>query len=73
MVDIRCKSCNRYLKINPVATTICTVTCEDRRCKAVNNIKVVFYDATPEQRSYTFPTTQEVEQIDTIKVEAEQL
>ncbi len=53
-LKLRCTSCDRYLKINPKSTTICVVTCSDRKCKKDNNIKVIFSDASEQQIKYKF-------------------
>lgn len=53
-LKLRCQHCDRFLKVEPKSTTICTVTCSDRKCKKENNIKVVFSDATDEQLRYKF-------------------
>lgn len=37
----RCTGCNRFLKVKAMASSEIVVTCEDRRCKKENTIKVV--------------------------------
>jgi len=37
----RCFNCKRFLKIKAVASSEIVVTCEDRKCKMDNKIKVV--------------------------------
>lgn len=56
-LDIRCQDCNRFLKVTIANTTICQITCPDRKCKKVNNIKVVFSNSTDEQIRYKFPVS----------------
>lgn len=58
-VKLRCTDCDRFLKIEPLNTTITKVTCTDRKCKKVNNIKVVYANATDEQIRYTFEVENE--------------
>lgn len=41
MIELHCKKCNRYLKVQPKSTFIAEVVCPDRLCKYVNTIKVV--------------------------------
>lgn len=40
-IKARCKFCDRYLKIKAVKSSHIVVTCQDRRCKKDNEIKVV--------------------------------
>lgn len=54
MIDIRCTHCDRFLKIEPVATMISKVVCPDRKCKQTNNIKIIFPDASEEQVRFKF-------------------
>lgn len=60
MIKLRCKGmidgklCDRFLKVEPKGTFIASVTCEDRKCKHVNNIKIVTNDSTNEELRYTF-------------------
>lgn len=35
------KPCNRFLKVKAVKSSEVVVTCEDRRCKSDNTIKIV--------------------------------
>ena len=46
-IQARCKGlvdgkvCNRYIKVKAKASSDIVAVCEDRKCKAENNIKVV--------------------------------
>jgi len=56
MIEIRCKGqdCDRFLKVEPVGTFIGKVTCPDRKCKHVNQIKIVTPDSSPQDLRYKF-------------------
>jgi hypothetical protein len=76
MIDLRCAYCDRYLKVSPKATTICTVICPDRKCKKENNVKIVFGDASDAQIKYKFTDNQNAkisDQLVSIKQEKEVL
>lgn len=59
-IKLRCKGivdskvCGRFLPLDIKGTTITRIRCSDRKCKAWNNIKVIFPDATDEQINYKF-------------------
>lgn len=54
MIDLRCKYCERFLKIEAEGTVIAKVTCPDRKCKKVNNIKIVNGKSSQEDIRYKF-------------------
>lgn len=72
-LNLRCGECDRFLKIEPVSTTITKVTCSDRKCKHSNNVKVVFDDASEAQMRYKFDnsgkTAKTVDETDVLKDE----
>ena len=37
----RCKHCSRFIKLKAISSSEVVVTCEDRKCKKENTIKVV--------------------------------
>lgn len=40
-LNVRCSKCTRFIKIKANASSDVVVTCEDRKCKADNTIKVI--------------------------------
>jgi len=60
MIKLRCKGmvedkiCDRFLKVEPTGTFIGKVTCGDRRCKHVNQIKIVTPDSSEKELRYKF-------------------
>lgn len=54
MIKLRCKHCDRFLKIEPKGTFIAEVTCPDRLCKKVNQIKIVTTQSSEEELRYKF-------------------
>lgn len=40
-LNIRCKSCTRFIKLKAKASSEVVVSCTDRKCKKENTIKVV--------------------------------
>ena len=40
-LNIRCKSCTRFIKLKAKASSEVVVTCTDRKCRQDNTIKVV--------------------------------
>lgn len=54
MIEIRCENCSRYLKIEPAGTIIAKVTCPDRKCKRVNNIKIVNAESSEQDIKFKF-------------------
>jgi hypothetical protein len=40
-IQARCNSCTRFLKVKAVKSSEIVITCEDRKCKKDNVIKVV--------------------------------
>jgi phage FluMu protein Com len=53
-IELRCKSCTRFLGIKGVETLIAQVRCPSSKCKELNNIKVVNSQSSPEQLRYKF-------------------
>jgi hypothetical protein len=60
MIDLRCKGkvdgklCDRFLKITPKGTFIAEVTCPDRLCKHINQIKIVTPESSDKELRYKF-------------------
>jgi hypothetical protein len=63
MIELRCKGiiegkkCDRFLKVTPKGTFIAEVTCADRKCKHVNQIKVVTSQSSKAELRYKFEET----------------
>lgn len=64
--SLRCRDCDRFLRIEPLDTTITKVTCNDRKCKQVNNVKVIFPGASEHQTKYKFPENESAKAVETI-------
>lgn len=60
MIELRCKgiiegkACDRFLKVTPKGTFIAEVTCNDRKCKHVNQIKIVTPESSDKELRYKF-------------------
>jgi phage FluMu protein Com len=57
-LDIRCKECDRFLKVQPKGTFIAEVTCPDRKCKKVNQIKIVTTESSEKEIRFKFEEKQ---------------
>lgn len=54
-LDLRCKKCTRYLGLKAVRSIISEIRCPDRRCRAINKIKVVSNESSIEDIHFKFP------------------
>jgi len=57
-LKLRCKDCDRFLKVKPKGTFIAEVICPDRKCKKVNQIKVVTTESSEEEIRFKFEEQQ---------------
>jgi len=57
MIELRCKHCDRFLKVTPKGTFIAEVICPDRQCKKVYQVKVVTSDSSEQELRYKFEET----------------
>lgn len=42
--ELKCERCGRYLKITVFGTAVMRVVCTDRKCKHINDVKIVSAD-----------------------------
>jgi len=50
-LKVRCKACDRFLKLKAIKSSGVVVTCTDRKCKKDNTIEVVMLsDLTKEMK-----------------------
>lgn len=40
-INVRCSSCDRFLKVKAIDSSEFVVVCDDRKCKAENVVRVV--------------------------------
>ena len=60
MIDIKCKSCDRWLGKTD-QTLIAVIKCSNSKCKEDNNVKIVTSTSTPGQINYKFPKKEPIE------------
>lgn len=53
--ELRCKECDRFLRIKGVKTMIAQISCSNSKCKAINDVYIVTTSSSEADIRFKFP------------------